>query len=80
MGRSVVEVAGRRRLRRPFPVRSRDVGVVHTGEWSLGIVAGMVALFILLLMAIVVWMSTLPACPAIPDSRSRITPTCSRTG
>lgn len=66
MGRSIVEVAGGRRLRRPFPARSRDVGVVDAGEWSLGIVAGMVALFILLLMAIVVWMSTLPGLPGDP--------------
>ena len=66
MGRSIVEVAGGRGPRRPFPARSKDVGVVDAGEWSLGIVAGMVALFILLLMAIVVWMSTLPGLPGDP--------------
>lgn len=66
MRRSIVETGGGARLRRPFLARARDTGVVDAGEWSLGIVAGVVALFILLLMAIVVWMSTLPGLPGDP--------------
>ena len=64
MGRTIVEAAGGRGRRRPF--LTRGGGAVDAGEWSLGIVAWLVALFILLLMAIVVWMSTLPGLPGDP--------------
>lgn len=54
----------RRWWRRP---RSRDsIGVADAGEWGLGIVSGAVALFIVFLLAIVVWMSTLPGLPGEP--------------
>ena len=66
MGRPIVEAVRGPRLRWPFLLRSRDVGVADAGEWSLGILAGIVALFIVLLMAIVVWMSTLPGLPGDP--------------
>ncbi|MDE0060239.1 MAG: hypothetical protein OXP07_19145, partial [Defluviicoccus sp.] len=64
MGRPIAEAAGGGGLRRSL--LRRGVGAVDGGEWALGVVAGIVALFILLLMAIVVWMSTLPGLPGDP--------------
>ena len=67
MGRTLAEDTGSPPRRRRYFFRDHDgTGVADAGEWGLGIVSAAVALFIVLLLAIVVWMSTLPGLPGEP--------------